>query len=48
MKYTYTAVFTNKNGKIYARIPDLNGCITTGSDLVDAIEQMEDAMSAWQ
>lgn len=47
MKYTYTAVFTNKNGKIYARIPDLNGCITTGSDLVDAIEQMEDTMSAW-
>ena len=47
MKYTYTAVFTDKNGKIYARVPDLDGCITTGSDLVDAIEQMEDAMAAW-
>ena len=47
MKYTYTAIFTNKNGKIYARVPDLDGCITTGSDLVDAIEQMEDAMAAW-
>ena len=47
MKYTYTAVFTDKNGKIYARVPDLDGCITTGSDLADAIEQMEDAMAAW-
>lgn len=47
MKYTYTAVFTDKNGKIYARAPDLDGCITTGSDLADAIEQMEDAMAAW-
>ena len=47
MKYTYTAVFTNKNGKIYARVPDLDGCITTGSDLADAIEQIEDAMAAW-
>ncbi len=47
MKYTYTAVFTEKNGKVYARVPDLAGCVTTGKNLSDAIEQMSDAMSAW-
>ena len=47
MKYTYTAVFTEKDGKVYARVPDLNGCITTGKNLSDAIEQMADAMAAW-
>ena len=47
MKYTYTAVFTEKNKKVYARVPDLDGCITTGKDLIDAIEQMADAMAAW-
>ena len=47
MKYTYTAVFTDNNGKIYARVLDLDGCITTGNDLADAMEQMKDAMSAW-
>ena len=43
----YTAIFTEKGGKVYARVPDLNGCITTGKDLSDAIEQMTDAMAAW-
>lgn len=47
MKYTYTAVFTEKNGKVYARVPDLDGCITTGKNLSDAIDQITDAMSAW-
>lgn len=47
MKYTYTAIFTKKDGKFYARVPDLAGCITTGKTLSDAIEQMADAMSAW-
>lgn len=47
MKYMYTAIFTEKDGTVYARVPDLKGCITTGKNLQDAIEQMEDAMSAW-
>ncbi|WP_027729350.1 type II toxin-antitoxin system HicB family antitoxin [Treponema sp. C6A8] len=47
MRYTYTAVFTEKDGKFYARVPDLAGCITTGKTLSDAIEQTVDAMSAW-
>lgn len=47
MKYTYTAVFTEDGGKVYARVPDLDGCITTGKDLADAVDQMSDAMAAW-
>lgn len=47
MRYTYTAIFKEKDGKFYARVPDLPGCITTGKTLADAIEQMVDAMSAW-
>jgi predicted RNase H-like HicB family nuclease len=49
MKYIYSAVFsTNEDGtKYYARIPDLPGCITTGSNLHDAIEQITDAASGW-
>ena len=47
MKYTYTAIFTEKDGKVYASVPDLSGCITTGKNLSDAINQMSDAMAAW-
>ena len=48
MKYIYTAIFhTEKNGKVYARVPDLPGCITTGKNLNDAIEQITDAASGW-
>lgn len=49
MKYIYTATFTPNEdfSKYYARIPDLPGCITTGSSLQDAIEQITDAASGW-
>lgn len=47
MKYMYTATFKEADGKVYARIPDLKGCITTGSDYEDAIEQITDAASGW-
>lgn len=49
MKYLYTAAFTpNEDGtKYYARIPDLPGCITTGSSLPDAIAQITDAAAGW-
>lgn len=49
MRYIYSAVFTpNEDGtKYYARIPDLPGCITTGSSLNDAIKQITDAASGW-
>ncbi len=49
MKYIYTATFTpnEDSSKFYARVPDLPGCITTGSSLQDAIEQITDAASGW-
>ena len=49
MKYTYTAVFTpTEDGtEYYASIPDLPGCVTTGDDIEDAIEQITDAASGW-
>ena len=45
MKYIYTAIFVpNEDGtKYYCRVPDLPGCITTGSNIDDAIEMITDA-----
>lgn len=48
MKYIYSAMFTtDEDGKVYARVPDLPGCITTGKDLQDAIDEITDAASGW-
>lgn len=49
MQYIYTALFTpiEDGSGYYAKVPDLPGCITTGKDLPDAINQITDAMSAW-
>ena len=49
MKYTYTATFTpiGDGSGYYCRVPDLPGCITTGKDLDDAIEMIQDAASIW-
>lgn len=49
MKYIYTALFTpiEDGSGYYAKVPDLPGCITTGKNLSDAIDQITDAMSAW-
>ena len=49
MKYIYTATFVpNEDGtKYYCRVPDLPGCITTGSSIDDAIEMITDAASGW-
>lgn len=49
MKYIYTATFVpNDDGtKYYCRVPDLPGCITTGSNIDDAIEMITDAASGW-
>ena len=49
MKYIYTATFVpSEDGtKYYCRVPDLPGCITTGSSIDDAIEMITDAASGW-
>ena len=47
MKYTYTALFTpTEDGtEFYACVPDLPGCVTTGTTLEDAMDEIADAMS---
>ena len=47
MRYAYTAIITEDAGTFYVRFPDLNGCVTTGHDLPDAIVQATDALSGW-
>lgn len=47
MKYVYPAIFEEKNGKYYVRVPDLSGCCTTGESLQDAIEMARDAVEMW-
>lgn len=46
MKYTFTAIITpSESGKFYASVPDVPGCVTTGSSLDDAIVQITDALN---
>ncbi|MCD8020499.1 MAG: type II toxin-antitoxin system HicB family antitoxin [Clostridiales bacterium] len=49
MKSIYTAIFIQgEDGKtFYARVPDLPGCITTGDNLANAIEEITDAANLW-
>ena len=47
MRYVFTATFKVDGNKVYARVPDLPGCITTGKDIPDAISQITDAASGW-
>lgn len=46
MVYIYTATIHEENGTFYAAVPDIPGCITTGSSLSDAIDQIADALAA--
>lgn len=45
MLYTYTAVISEEDGVFYAKVPDVDGCITTGKSLSEAIELITDALS---
>lgn len=45
MLYTYTAVITEENGTFYAKVPDIDGCITTGNSLAEAISLITDALN---
>lgn len=47
MKYIYPALIAQKCGKYIACVPDLPGCISSGCDLEDAVEQIADAASGW-
>lgn len=45
MLYTYTAVITEEDGVFYAKVPDIDGCITTGKSLSEAIDLITDALN---
>ena len=48
MKKVYAAVMTPiPDSSGYAvRVPDVNGCITTGTDVQDALDNIKDALAA--
>lgn len=45
MLYNYTAVISEDNGTFYAKVPDVDGCITTGKSLSESIALITDALS---
>ena len=50
MKLSYPAVFTSFTDKktgYTVEVPDLPGCVTEGSDMIEAIEMGIDAASGW-
>lgn len=48
MKTVYAAVLTPipDSGGYAARVPDVSGCITTGADVQDTLENIRDALAA--
>ena len=45
MKYAYPAIIKQEDGGLYSvEFPDIDGCVTSGSSLPDAIEMAEDAL----
>ena len=50
MKLLYPAIFTpfeDATGGYTVEVPDLPGCVSEGSDLINAIEMGTDAASGW-
>ncbi len=49
MKLSYVAIFTfyEEDGSYGVEFPDLPGCATGGSCLINAIEMAEDAAAGW-
>lgn len=49
MKYTYTAILTpiEDGSGYYCRVPDLPGCLSSGSTLDEAVDMITDAASGW-
>lgn len=48
MKTVYVAILTpREEGGFSIRVPDLPGCVTSGSDLADALAMASDAMNLW-
>ena len=48
MKYIYTAVIEKVNENRYeCSVPDLPGCVSSGSSLTEAIDMIADAAAGW-
>lgn len=48
MKYYYPAIFyPAENGAFIGVVPDLQGCITQGDDLTQAMYRIHDAIGTW-
>ena len=45
MVYIYTAIIHEDGGTFYASVPDVPGCVTTGYNLTDAVDQITDALA---
>ena len=45
MQYTYTTIISKKDRTFYAKVPDIDSCITTGKSLQEAISQITDALN---
>lgn len=45
MLYNYTAVISENDGTYYAKVPDIDGCITTGHSINEAIALITDALN---
>ncbi len=45
-KYVYPAIFTKEENGLYSvEFPDINGCVTCGDDLADAIYMAQDVLA---
>lgn len=49
MKYLYTAIISpiEDGSGYYVNVPDLPGCMTSGKTILDAMEQITDAMNGY-
>ena len=47
MKLPYTVELTPDNGSFFAKVKELEGCMTIGESMAEALEMIEDAKQAW-
>ena len=45
MKYYFPAIFSEENGGYNVVFPDIEGCLTCGNDLKDALDMAEDVLA---
>jgi Uncharacterized conserved protein len=47
MKFVYPAIFTEEDGNYIVEFPDLEGCLTYGESIEDALVQAEEALEGY-